>query len=61
MHLQGPWIENQFFMFFTNHPELNAQLERVYVPICFTDALLKGMASNITKALAVRSMPMAFK
>lgn len=53
--MQGPWIENYFFDYFTSHPDLNAQLQRVYVPICFTDAVLQGMSEDVTKALAVRA------
>jgi hypothetical protein len=48
----GPWIENVFFdAFQARLEELNQKLDMVYVPICFTDALLRGMSLEIGQAL----------
>jgi hypothetical protein len=53
---QGPWIENYFFNHFVTHPSLNVELERVYVPICFTDSVLAGKSAEVSQALQVSSV-----
>jgi hypothetical protein len=48
----GPWLENFFFNYFVSNPVLNQRLRRVYVPICFTDALLQNKKEAVNQALA---------
>lgn len=47
----GPWIENAFFDFFVSQPGTFSAIQRLYVPICFTDALLKGLKQHVSDAL----------
>jgi hypothetical protein len=51
---QGPWMENHFYTHFVANPNLNAKLMRVYIPICFTDAVLAGKTAAVSQALQVR-------